>query len=137
MATIKTTYVGGLRTEAIHIKSGAKIITDAPLDNHGKGESFSPTDLVCAGLGSCMLTIIGISSNTHGFNIEGTEMEITKTMSADPRRIAEIRIEFNFPMDYTDKQKKIIEGSAHACPVGHSLHPETIQVITFNYKNND
>ena len=134
MATIKTTYVGGLRTEAVHVQSGAKIITDAPLDNHGQGEAFSPTDLVCAGLGSCMLTIIAISSNTHDFNIEGTEMEITKIMGANPRRIAEIVIEFNFPMDYTDKQKKIIEGSAHACPVGHSLHSETIQTIKFNYK---
>ena len=137
MATIKTTYVGGLRTEAIHIQSGAKILTDAPLDNHGKGEAFSPTDLVCSALGSCMLTIIGISSETHNFDIDGTEMEITKTMGTDPRRIAEIRIEFNFPMDYTDKQKRIIEASAHACPVGHSLHPETKQTITFNYKNND
>ena len=134
MATIKSLYVGGLRTEATHIQSGAKIITDAPLDNHGKGEAFSPTDLVCAALGSCMLTIIGISANTHGFNIDGTEMEITKTMGTSPRHIAEIIIEFNFPMDYTDKEKKIIEAAAHACPVGHSLNERTKQTITFNYK---
>ncbi len=134
MATIKTIYPGGLRTEATHIQSGATIITDAPLDNHGKGEGFSPTDLVCASLGSCMLTIIGISANTHGFNIDGTEMEINKTMGVNPRHIADIAIDFHFPSDYTDKEKRIIEAAAHACPVGHSLNERTKQTITFNYK---
>lgn len=131
--TIKTVYLGGLRTEAKHLQSGASIHTDAPLDNHGKGENFSPTDLVAAALGSCMLTIIGIAAQTHGFNIDGTQVEITKVMGTAPRRIAEIILKFNFPGNYTDKEKKIIEAAARECPVAKSLHTETKQTITFNY----
>ena len=91
MTKIKTTYLGGLRTEAIHEQSGTKLITDAPLDNHGKGEAFSPTDLVATALGSCMLTIMGISAEAYGYKLEGTTLEIEKIMVANPRRIGEIK----------------------------------------------
>lgn len=132
--TIKTIYKGELRTEATHLQSGATIITDAPTDNHGKGEGFSPTDLLCASLGSCMLTIIGIAAGVHGFSIDGTSVEITKIMNPAPRRVGEIVVVFNFPKNgYTDKEKKIIEAAAASCPVAMSLHPDLKQNVTFNY----
>ena len=97
MATVETIYLGGLRTEATHVQSGTKILTDAPTDNHGKGEAFSPTDLVATALGSCMMTIMGIAAQTHGIDIDGTKLHITKIMSASPRRIGEIVVEVHFP----------------------------------------
>ena len=93
MATVETIYLGELRTEATHVQSGSKILTDAPTDNHGKGEAFSPTDLVAAALGSCMMTLMGIAARTQGVDIVGTRLSITKVMSADPRRIGEIIID--------------------------------------------
>ena len=135
MTTIKTIVSKGLRTEAIHIKSGVKIITDAPVDNHGKGESFSPTDLLCTSLGSCMATIMDISGKEHGFTIEGTEMFITKIMSDNPRKVSEIIVELNFPpLNYTEKMKKFIEYASKNCPVALSLHPDVKQTIILNYK---
>ncbi len=132
--TIKSTYTGNLHTEATHLDSGAVISTDAPKDNQGNGAAFSPTDLVAAALGSCMMTIMGIAARTHNFSIDGTTSEITKIMGTDPRRITEIKIVFNFPqIAYTDKEKKIIENAAYSCPAGKSLHPDLIQNITFNY----
>ncbi|MDR0754253.1 MAG: OsmC family protein [Prevotellaceae bacterium] len=134
METIKTTYLGGLRTEATHIQSNDTIHTDAPNDNHGKGEAFSPTDLFAASLGSCMLTIMGISANTHGFNIDGTTAKITKIMGTNPRRIVEIIAELTFPKNnYSAKEKKIIELCAKECPVANSLHPDLKQTVIFNY----
>src|SRR5574344_138687 len=111
MTKMRTVYLGNLRTEIEHIQSGNKIITDAPLDNNGKGEFFSPTDIFSSSLGSCMLTIMGMTANTYGFSIDGTTLEIEKIMAANPRRVAEIKIDFHFPKDnnYTDKQKKLIE----------------------------
>ena len=104
MATIQTTYLGELRTEATHVYSGNKTITDAPLDNQGKAESFSPTDLLTASLGSCMITIMGIAAREHGINIEGTTCTLTKIMASDPRRVSEIQVVLNFPKgDYTDR----------------------------------
>ncbi len=136
MATIETTYLGDLRTEATHVQSGNKIITDAPLDNKGKGEAFSPTDLLSAALGSCMLTIMGIAAREQGINIDGTTCSITKIMAADPRRVGEIQITFNFPSgDYSDKQKTILERAAHTCPVSKSLHPDLVESLVFNFKN--
>ena len=110
---MRTQYLGNLRTEIEHIQSGNKITTDAPLDNNGKGELFSPTDMFASSLGSCMLTIIGIAANTHGFSIDGTTLEIEKIMAANPRRVAEIKIDVHFPKgaNYTDKQKRIIEAA--------------------------
>lgn len=134
MATSKITYQGGLRTSAVHLRSGKEIITDAPVDNQGKGEAFSPTDLLATSLGNCMLTIIGIAAGTHGFNIDGTTVEITKIMAEGPRRVAEIVVSFQFPAnDYSDKVKAIIEKSARTCPVEYSLHPDIVRTVTFNY----
>ena len=131
--TVEAIYTGDLRTAATHLQSGTVINMDAPLDNHGKGEGFSPTDLVATALGGCMATIMGISAQTHGFDIEGTRLEITKVMANDPRRIAEIRVEFFFPRDYDTKVKRIIELAAKQCPVGYSLHPDLIQSIFYHY----
>lgn len=133
MATVETVYLGGLRTEATHVQSGTKIITDAPTDNHGKGESFSPTDLVATALGSCMMTIMGIASQTHGIDVDGTRLSITKVMSADPRRIGEIIIDITFPKDYEPKHKKILENAGATCPVAKTLHPDCKQTIRYHY----
>jgi len=135
MATSKITYNGGLRTTAIHERSGNQIITDAPVDNKGKGEAFSPTDLLATSLGNCMLTIVGIAAAEHGFNIDGTTCEITKVMAAEgPRRVTEVVVNFSFPAEnYTEKTKQIIERSARTCPVALSLHPDITQTVSFNY----
>lgn len=133
MATVKTKYLGDLRTEMTHLQSSAAVLTDAPMDNHGKGEAFSPTDLVAAALTSCMLTIMGISSKNHGFSIDGVSVETTKIMGTEPRMIKEIIVTFNFPLNYTDSEKRIIEAAARTCPVEKSLHPDIIRTITFNY----
>ena len=115
MATVETIYLGGLRTEATHVQSGTKILTDAPTDNHGKGEAFSPTDLVATALGSCMMTI-------------------TKIMSASPRRIGEIVVEVHFPKPIADpKQREILERAAATCPVAQSLHPDCKQTVSYRY----
>lgn len=135
MATIETIYTGGLRTKAKHVRSGNEIITDAPVDNQGKGEAFSPTDLVAGALASCMLTIIGIKARDHGFSIDGTETTVKKIMADKPRRIAEVQIEFVFPPNnYTDKEKKLIINSAKTCPVAKSLHPDIKQLVTFTFQ---
>jgi uncharacterized OsmC-like protein len=132
--TITTIYVGELRTEATHVYSGNKLITDAPLDNQGKAESFSPTDLLATSLGSCMLTIMGISAREHGFNIDGTKVKIWKMMESNPRRVGEIKIELSFPKNnYSEKEKKFIEKAAFTCPVNLSLHPDLKKTIIFNY----
>ncbi len=132
--TSKVVYLGDLRTEATHLQSGNSIFTDAPVDNHGKGEAFSPTDLVATSLASCMLTIVGITAQAHNFSALGARAEITKIMSAEPpRRIAEIKIDIFFNEKYDAKQRKLIEAAAHSCPVGKSLHPDLIQTINFHY----
>ena len=132
--TIETIYTGELRTQATHLASQNTIITDAPLDNNGKGEAFSPTDLLAASLGSCMLTIMGISANAHGFSIDGTKISITKIMAANPRRVGEIIVDFTFPMNNeSDKEKNLIEKAAASCPVALSLHPDLKQTVQFNW----
>ena len=123
MATIQTLYLGDLRTEITHVQSGNRVITDAPTDNNGKGEYISPTDMVAAALGSCRLEI----------DLKGTRVEIQKVMAAEPRRIAEIRLDFYLPGDYSDKDKKILQGAAETCPVGKSLHPDIRQAVTWHY----
>lgn len=134
MATIETVYLGDLRTQATHVRSGQQIITDAPVDNQGKGEAFSPTDLLAASLGSCMLTIMGIAAREQKADIDGTTCSITKIMGTDPRRVAEIQITFNFPQrDYSEKQKTILERAAKACPVAKSLHPDLKETLVFNW----
>jgi uncharacterized OsmC-like protein len=132
MATSTVTYTTDLRTKATHLLSGKTIITDAPPDNQGKGEAFSPTDLLATSLACCMLTIMGISAREHGFNIDGTRAEVTKVMYADPRRVGEVHIVLSFPHNrYSDKERKIIEKAAFTCPVSQSLHPDLKQKIEF------
>ena len=135
MPTIETIYMGELRTEATHLQSGTKLVTDAPVDNQGKGESFSPTDLVATALGSCLITIMGIAARTHQFDIDGARLIITKIMSKEaPRRIAEIVIDLKLPKgDYTEPQKKIIDHSIKFCPIALSLHPDVLQTVNISY----
>lgn len=130
MITSKITYLGELRTEATHLQSGNQILTDAPTDNHGKGEAFSPTDLVATALGSCMISIVGIKLLGTDKNINGAAVEVTKVMYNEPRRIGEIHIKMNIPDDnFSEKEKQILINAAHACPVAKSLHPDIKQVI--------
>ncbi|EAX48425.1 OsmC family protein [Thermosinus carboxydivorans Nor1] len=134
MATVQTKYLGGLRTESVHLQSGSKLITDAPTDYHGKGEAFSPTDLLATAYGACVLTIIGIAAQTHGFNIDGAEVHTTKVMGTDPRRIVELITEIILPHNnYSAKERKIIELAAKECPVYNSLHPDMKKTVTFKY----
>ena len=133
MATVETIYLGDLRTEATHLQSGTKIMTDAPVDNHGKGEAFSPTDLVATALGSCMMTLMGIAAQTQGLELKGAKLSITKIMNASPRRIGEIVIDVHFPTDFDPKQRVILERAATTCPVARSLHPDCKQTIRFHY----
>jgi len=134
MATLQTIYKGNLRTEVTHLQSGSVVITDAPTDNHGKGESISPTDMFAASFGSCMLTIMGIAAQNRGFNIDGTTLKTTKIMADKPRRIAEIIVEITFPHNnYSDKERKILELCAKECPVAQSLHPDIKQTVIYNF----
>ncbi|MDB5156825.1 MAG: OsmC-like protein [Mucilaginibacter sp.] len=133
MATIHTTYLGGLRTEATHLQSGTKIITDAPTDNKGKGEAFSPTDLLAESLAGCMLTTMGIAADAHGIDMDGTECEVTKIMAANPRRVAEVVTNLKFPKEYTDHEKNILEKAALTCPVAVSLHPDVVKTVNFGW----
>lgn len=135
MATSLVRYIGNLRAESTHMQSNSMIITDAPVDNHGKGEAFSPTDLMATSLANCMLTIMGIKANTEGMtSIDGTVAEVTKVMASDPRRVSEIHVRLKFPKNnYTEKEKKIYENVAHTCPVAKSLHPDLKQVITIEW----
>lgn len=131
--TSKVVYKGGLRTEMQHLQSGKIVITDAPKDNHGKGEAFSPTDLVATALGSCMLSIMGIYAKQQNLDIDGTTVEITKHMSPAPRRIAKIEAKIVMPDGrfYTEKDKKALEHAALTCPVSKSLSDNLEQDIQF------
>lgn len=124
--TSKVVYQGNLRTELIHLRSGSTIENDAPIDNHGKGERFSPTDLVATALASCMLTTMGIVSENHQINIDGSICEVEKIMASNPRRIGTIRIKMQVAgqNSYTEKEKQILEKTALTCPVFQSLHPD-------------
>ena len=134
METVHTTYLGELRTEATHVKSGNSIITDAPVDNQGKGEFFSPTDMVAAALASCALTIMGIKARDNGFSIDGATARTTKIMASDPRRISEIRIEFDFShLTLDNEQKALLDYHSKNCPVCLSLHPDLKRNITISY----
>lgn len=134
MTTIKTIYLGDLRTENEHLQSGNKVITDAPCDNQGKGEFFSPTDMLATALGSCILTIMGIKARDNGIDIKGTRVDVTKIMASDPRRVSEVIVEFTFPdKDYTNDEKQLVESVAGTSPVPLSLHPDLKQTIKFNW----
>lgn len=132
--TSKITYLGDLRTSSIHLQSGSEIISDAPIDNNGKGEAFSPTDTVANALGSCMFTVMGIKAEDLNIDLSNSTAEITKIMAADPRRISEIHVVFNFSVAPDAKNKTILERIAMTCPVYYSLHPEIKKMIAFNWK---
>ena len=131
--TSKITYLGELRTSAIHIQSGSEILTDAPTDNHGKGEAFSPTDLLATALGRCMISIMAIKSKDLNVDLLGSTVEVTKIMQAEPRRIGAIEIVLNMTIAPDEKTKIILERAAMNCPVLLSLHPEIDKRISFNW----
>ena len=134
MATSKVTYLGDLRTSSIHLQSGSEIITDAPVDNHGKGEAFSPTDTVANGLATCMLTVMGIKARDLEVNFDGSTAEVTKIMGTEPRRITEIHVVFTMNLVTDEKTKTILERTAMTCPVHFSLHPDIKKKVTFNWR---
>jgi len=133
MTTSTSKYSGELRTQSVHTQSGETYITDAPKDNEGKGEAFSPTDIVATSLANCMMTIMGIVSKRKGLIIEGTEAKIDKFMGTDPRRITEIKIDFYFPVNFSEDERKLLEKSALNCPVAKSLSSDLKQNIEFHY----
>ena len=131
--TSKVTYKGGLRTKARHIQSGKFIVTDAPVDNQGKGEAFSPTDLVATALASCMLTIMGIIAERNNIELKGTTAEVEKIMGTMPRKISEIKIKILFNKNFDKRTKRKLESAALACPVSNSLNKNLEESIKFIY----
>ena len=134
MATSKVTYLGDLRTSSVHLQSGNTIITDAPTDNHGKGEAFSPTDSVANALATCMLTVMGIKAKDLEVDFTGSTAEVTKIMGTDPRRIVEIHVTFDMNLTADEKTRTVLERTALTCPVYFSLHPDIKKEISFNWK---
>ncbi|QLG46405.1 OsmC family protein [Costertonia aggregata] len=132
--TSKVTYTGSLRTTCTHLRSGNEFITDAPIDNSGLGEAFSPTDTVATGLASCMLTVMGIKANSLEVDLKDSVAEVTKHMASDPRRISKIEIKFTLPSDISPKHRKILENTANTCPVHYSLHPDIEKTISYNWE---
>ena len=131
--TSKVTYKGNLRTTSEHLRSGDSFITDAPVDNNGLGRAFSPTDTVATGLGSCMITMMGIKANGLEVDLTGTTAEITKHMEANPRRISKIEVKLSLPKDVSEKHRKILKHTANTCPVHYSLHPDIVKELTFHW----
>ncbi len=131
---VELTYEGGLRTRAVHGPSGTAITIDAPVDNHGRGESFSPTDLVATALGACMLTLMGIAAAPRGLDLAGASVHVEKHMVADPdRRIGTIVVALRLPVDLEPRQREVLERAAHTCPVMKSLDPRIETVVTFRW----
>ena len=133
MATATVKYLGNLRTEMQHLKSDSVIMTDAPVDNNGKGELFSPTDLVASALASCAITVMGIAANTHNIPFTQVSAEVEKIMESNPRRIGAVKIKFTIGDVLDDKQKRMLEHTAHTCPVAKSLSAELKQEVEFIY----
>lgn len=134
MPTATAHYLGHLRTEATHVASGTVIHTDAPVDNHGKGEAFSPTDLVCVALASCIVTTMGIVADRHRLDLAGSTYATTKHMSTEaPRRIARIEVALRLPAGLAASDRALLERTARTCPVALSLHPDVDKQITFSY----
>ena len=134
MSTSKVTYLGELRTRCEHLKSGDTYLTDAPLDNNGKGEAFSPTDTVATALANCMMTMMGIKARDLHIDLVGTTALVTKTMASDPRRISKIEVIMDLPSGIDQRSRKILENTANTCPVQYSLHPDIERIIIFNWK---
>ena len=135
MNTFEIKYRGDLRTTATHLDSGSEISTDAPKDNHGLGETFSPTDMVCSALASCILTIMAIAVEKNDVDIKNTTAIVKKTMGNNPRRIVKIEINLTFPKKYDSKTRTILEKAANNCPVHHSLSEKVEKDISFTYIN--
>jgi len=131
--TSKVIYTGNLRTENTHQKSGDTYTTDAPIDNNGRGEAFSPTDTIATGLANCILTVMGIKARQMEIAMAGAEAEVTKTMASDPRRISKIEITIKMPPGFSKKEQKILEHTAHTCPVHYSLHPDIDKRVIFHW----
>ena len=133
--TSSIVYEGNLRTVATHERSGTQIQTDAPVDNQGKGERFSPSDLVATALGSCMMTIMGIKARDLQLDLTNVKIEVEKIMKADPRRIGGVNLTFHFPEGFTadDKQRSVLERAAHTCPVIYSIHPDIEVKVDFRW----
>ena len=135
MITLETKYQGELRAVSKHVRSGTELITDAPVDNEGKGASFSPTDLLATALGTCMITVMGIAARKHRINIDGARLEIVKLMSLQPRKVSAIQINILMPdIHYSEEERQILEVAGTTCPVALSLHPDLKQDIHFIYK---
>ncbi len=134
MTTSIVRYLGELRTSSMHLQSGTEILTDAPTDNHGKGEAFSPTDMVANSLATCIITTMAIKATSMELELKGTTAEVIKVMATEPRRISEIHINFQMNLAEDKKIKTILEKTAMTCPVHFSLHPDIKKVITFNWK---
>lgn len=132
--TSRITYLGDLRTSSVHLQSGTEILSDAPTDNHGRGEAFSPTDLVANALGSCMISIMAIKSKELNVDLLGSTIEITKVMQAEPRKIAKIIVVLNMPITADEKNRVILERVAMNCPVLLSLNADIEKQVTFNWK---
>jgi len=133
MVQIDTEYLGALRCEAEHGPSGVTLTTDAPEDNHGRGESFSPTDLVATALGTCIATILGIQADEHGLDLDGIEITVQKEMASNPRRIASLRTEVHMPTALDEQMRTRLERAARHCPVDESIHPDVDAPITFHW----
>ncbi len=133
MATSRVTYLGGLRTSSMHLQSGSTILSDAPTDNNGKGEAFSPTDMVANSLATCMITVMGIKAREMGVDMEGSKAEVTKIMQASPRKIARIEVVFDMNSNADEKAMIILERTALTCPVYLSLHPDIEKDIVFKW----
>ena len=129
MTTSIVRYLGELRSSSMHLQSGTEILNDAPIDNHGKGEAFSPTDMVANSLATCMITIMAIKAQGMDIELKGTTAEVTKIMATDPRRISEIHIKFQMNLAEDKKLKTILEKTAMTCPVYFSLHPDIKKLI--------
>jgi uncharacterized OsmC-like protein len=134
MITSKVTYLGDLRTSSTHIQSGSVILSDAPVDNNGKGEAFSPTDTIANALASCMFTVMGIKARDLGVDFSGATAEVTKVMGTEPRRIVAIQVVFSMPLDPDEKIKTVLERTAMTCPLYYSLHPDIEKDIVFHWK---
>lgn len=132
MHTSEVIYLGDLRTESTHLASGNKVVTDAPVDNNGKGEAFSPTDMLATSLAQCMITIMGIEANKLNVDIKGTAASVLKKMALNPRRVIKIEVNLTLPK-HAEEFKEQLEHAAHTCPVAKSLHPDIEQHVTFSY----
>lgn len=131
--TSKVTYNGELRTTCEHMRSGDSFTTDAPVDNNGLGQAFSPTDTVATGLASCIITMMGMKARQLDLDLTGSMAQVTKHMAADPRRIGKIDVDLKLPSAISEKDRKILVHTANTCPVHYSLHPDIEKVITFNW----